>query len=146
MFAAGGALLQVSAQGNPPGQDREGSGAFDERIRINAAQALAAGRNTFRFDTFGDEAFWGDSLQLQRAIEGSVLGGVGGGLSPKAALDLGLKVDASALPQAVINQLRQKAINLNDPAVTVALLKLNAVVGVQGFFNGNQLQSVGITC
>ncbi|HEY6925481.1 MAG TPA: hypothetical protein VI653_18530 [Steroidobacteraceae bacterium] len=146
MFAAGGALLQVSAQGNPPGQDREGSGAFDERIRINAAQALAAGRNTFRFDTFGDEAFWGDSLQLQRAIEGSVLGGVGGGLSPKAALDLGLKVDASALPQAVINQLRQKAINLNDPAVTVALLKLNAVVGVHGFFNGNQLQSVGITC
>jgi len=119
---------------------------FDDQVRAHADETLAEGRKTFRFDTFGDEAFWGGALQLQRAIEGERLSGDGGGLSPKAALDLGLKVDVKALPPHIINALREKQINLNDPAVTVALLKLNAVVGIQGFFKGDQLRSVGITC
>lgn len=141
---AGGWLAKVSAQGRAAAVS---TASFDDQIRANADSALAAGRQTFRFDTFGDEAFWGDSLQLQRAIEGASLGGEGGGLSPKAALDLGLKVDVNALPPQIITGLRQNTINLNDPAVTLALLKLNAVVGVQGFFTGGgQLQSVGITC
>lgn len=116
-------------------------------VVINAAQMIADGRNTFRFDTFGDEAFWGDTLRLHQAIEGAALGGVGPGLSPSNALALGLKVDADALPARVLNDLKQGRLDLNDPAVTLSLLKLNAVVGVKGFFNpDNTLRSVGLTC
>lgn len=119
---------------------------FDAQIAANANELLEDGRDTFRFDTFGDEAFWGGALQLQQAIKGAGLGGVGPGISPSTALSLGLKVDVDALPQPLINQLRQGKVNLDDPATTVALLKLNAVVGLQGFFQGDNLNSIGITC
>jgi hypothetical protein len=116
-------------------------------VVINAANMIAAGRQIFRFDTYGDEAFWGDTLRLHQAIEGSQNGGVGPGLSPAAALALGLKVDADALPPKVINDLRKGKVDLNDPDVTLALLKLDAVVGVKGFFNPDKsLRSVGLTC
>ena len=71
----------------------------DDPILDNAQAMIAEGRRTFRFDTFGDEAYWGDQLQLHQAIQGANLGGVGPGLSPKNALALGLKVDVDALPQ-----------------------------------------------
>jgi hypothetical protein len=119
---------------------------FDAQIVENANQLLEEGRGTFRFDTFGDEVFWGDTLQLHRAIEGAALGGVGPGISPSTALGLGLKVDVDALPRPLINQLRQGKVDLNSPATTVALLKLDAVVGVKGFFQGDNLNSIGITC
>jgi len=115
----------------------------------HAARALiAAGRHTFRFDTFGDEAFWGDTLRLHQAIEGSRFGGVGAGVSPKTALAVGLKVDVDALPGSLIQALRRGQVNLDDPATTLALLKLNAVIGVTGFFTpgGTSLRSVGIQC
>ena len=113
----------------------------------NAVQKVEEGEQVFRFDTFGDQAFWGDTLKLHQAIEGSGLGGVGLGVSPKTALAVGLKVDIDALPKALVNQIESGAVNLNDPAVTLALLKLNAVVGVTGFFNSSgTLQSVGIQC
>src|SRR5262249_8484680 len=87
------------------------------------------------------------SLQLHLAIEGAKLGGVGPGLSPKDALALGLKVDVDALPANLIQQLQHGKVNLNDPATTLALLQLNAVVGVTGFFNAkNTLNAVGIQC
>jgi len=136
------------AQG-PPAQShapREKLRNFDAQIVANANEFIEDGRSTFRFDTFGDEAFWGGALQLHQAIKGSALGGVGPGISPSTALSLGLKVDVDALPQPLINKLKQGKVNLDDPATTVALLKLNAVVGVQGFFAGNNLNSVGITC
>ena len=105
------------------------------------------GRQTFRFDTFGDEAFWGDQLQLHLAIEGAQFGGVGGGLTPKAALGLGLKVDLDALPGDILGALRSGHANLDDPGTTLALLKANAVVGVSGFFNADgSRKSVGIQC
>jgi hypothetical protein len=108
---------------------------------------LRQGQETFRFDTFGDEAFWGDTLKLHQAIEGAKLGGVGPGLSPAAALGLGLKVDVDALPKSLIAQLKAGKVNLNDPAVTVALLQLNAVIGVTGKFDHRgKLQTVGIQC
>jgi hypothetical protein len=109
---------------------------------------VAKGRQIFRFDTFGDEAFWGDTLQLHKAIEGKKFGGVGDGVSPKAALALGLKVDVDALPKSLIDQLKKGQVNLDDPGVTLTLLKLKAVVGVTGFFNNNQqsLKSIGIQC
>jgi hypothetical protein len=73
---------------------------FDQVIATNIQGMAARGRNTFRFDTFGDEAFSGDTLKLHLAIEGAPFGGVGGGISPKTALALGLKVDVDALGNA----------------------------------------------
>jgi hypothetical protein len=114
--------------------------ATQQRTQIN-------GQQVFRFDTFGDEDFWGGTLQLHKAIEGVRFGGVGSGISPNTALALGLKVDVDALTPSLQNALRQGKVNLNDPAVTLALLKLNAVVGVTGFSNPDgSLNSVGIQC
>lgn len=113
----------------------------------NATQKLQAGEQTFRFDTFGDEAFWGDTLKLHQAIEGAKLGGVGAGVSPATALAVGLKVDVDALPSNLVQKIERGQVNLKDPAVTLALLKLNAVVGLTGFFNSSgTLKSVGIQC
>jgi len=107
----------------------------------------AEGRQIFRYDTFGDQDFWGGQLRLHEAIEGEQFGGVGPGVSPAMALAVGLKVDVQALPKSLQNDLRMGRVDLNDPAVTVALLKLNAVVGVTGFFNANgNLRSMGIQC
>src|SRR6185437_5227993 len=69
------------------------------------AKLYAQGKRVFRFDTFGDQAFWGGQLQLHKAIEGKTLGGVGPGVSPKTALAVGLKVDANALPASLITAL-----------------------------------------
>ena len=102
----------------------------EQQIDANAERMLAEGKQTFRFDTFGDEVFWTDALQLHRAIEGEKFGGVGPGVSPKTALAVGLKVDSAALPASLITQLRQGRVNLDDPATTLALLKLDAVVGI----------------
>ena len=126
--------------------------AFGDReqdvVAVNGQNLIQAGRQTFRFDTFGDEAFWGQTLKLHQAIEGSAFGGgVGGGVSPATALAVGLKVDVDALPDSLIGELRNGAVNLNSPSTTLALLQLNAVVGVTGFFNsGGSLRSFGIQC
>lgn len=116
-------------------------------ISDDARQMIVQGRDTFRFDTFGDEAFWGDTLKLHQAIEGAKVGGVGPGVSPATALSVGLKVDADALPQALVEQVKNGKVDMNDPATTLALLKLNAVIGVTGFFNSDgSLKSMGIQC
>ena len=108
---------------------------------------IDAGRQTFRYDTFGDEAFWGDTVHLHAAIEGAGLGGVGAGVSPATALAVGLKVDQDALPASLGAAIKNGKVNLDDPATTLALLKLNAVVGVTGFFNDQgTLRSMGIQC
>jgi hypothetical protein len=113
----------------------------------NAEHLIAEGQQTFRFDTFGDEDFWGGALQLHRAIAGSALGGVGPGVSPRTALQVGLKVDVDALPNQIVQQIRRGNIDLDSPATTMALLKLNSVVGLTGFFDpSGQLTSVGIQC
>jgi len=118
-----------------------------DAILENAERLIAEGRQTFRFDTFGDEDFWGGSLQLHRAIEGVALGGVGGGLTPRTALQLGLKVDVDALPASDREAIRHGAVDLDSPISTLALLKLNAVVGLTGFFDQTgHLTSIGIQC
>jgi hypothetical protein len=119
---------------------------FDSQIVSNAEQMIEEGRQTFRDDTFGDEAFWGDMLMLHQAIQGANFGGVGPGLTPRMALTLGLKVDVEALPNKLVKDLEKGRVNLDDPATTLALLELDAVVGVKGFFQGDTLRSVGITC
>ena len=127
--------------------ETENESGVDRSIDNHARQFLANGRQTFRFDTFGDEAFWGDMLKLHQAIEGAKLGGVGPGVSPATALAVGLKVDVDALPPHLITALQKGQVNLNDPATTLALLKLNSVVGLTGFFNDQgTLRGVGIQC
>src|SRR5207302_10448987 len=106
---------------------------IDTSIDNHARTMIASGRHIFRYDTFGSEAFWGDALQLHKAIAGVKNGGIGPGVSPKVALSVGLKVDADALPDALKKQLKAGKVNLDDPATTIALLKLNAVVGVTAF-------------
>ena len=128
--------------------------SHDTRIRSSqlqvisdATQMILEGRQTFRHETFGDEAFWGDTLQLHQAIAGEALGGVGPGVSPISALDAGLKVDSQALSRLLKRQLRRGEIDLDSPATTLALLQRNAVVGLTGFFDRNGgIQSIGIQC
>ena len=113
----------------------------------NAPNLVDQGKQTFRMDTFGDQAFWGDTLHLNQAIAGAANGGVGPGVSPKTALAVGLKVDVDALPAAVRQAIAAGQVNLDDPAVTLTLLKLNAVIGVKGIFDSaGKLNSVGIQC
>ncbi|HEY0839989.1 MAG TPA: hypothetical protein VGD74_07370 [Vulgatibacter sp.] len=129
---AGGELCVV-----PPGRGPEDPGAA----------FLAEGREVFRYDTFGSERFFGDTLGLHRAIAGVANGGIGAGVSPRVALSLGLKVDVEALPPQVKAALRTGRIDLDDPATTLALLQADAVVGVRGFFDrGGGLTSLGTTC
>src|SRR2546423_14009665 len=112
--------------------------AFErDAVVRNSAQMLFQGRDIFRFDTYGDQAFWGDTLQLHQALNQ---------LTPRQVLGLGLKVDADALPDSLQEQIRKGKIDLDDPAVTLALLKRNAVLGVVAIFDGKQLGSVGLTC
>ena len=96
---------------------------FDQLVQQNAQQMIDEGRKAFRFDTFGDEAFWGDTLKLHQAIAGAKNGGVGPGVSPKTALSVGLKVDADAIPSALAAEIKAGHVDLDDPAITLALLK-----------------------
>ena len=106
------------------------------------AALVAQGRQIFRFDTFGDETQWTDKLRLHEVIRTAV--------DPTTALQVGLKVDAEALPAAIVQGIQNKTISLTDPATTVALIKLDAVVGVKGTVetvNGKDtLIRVGVTC
>ena len=139
---SGGLVLAQNARSDQ--EDRKGP---DNAIDRNARGLLDEGRRTFRFDTFGDQAFWGGALRLHQAIAGAKLGGVGPGVSPRTALAVGLKVDLDALPTSLRQSLAHGTVNLDDPSTTLALLKLNSVVGVTGFFDtAGQLQSMGIQC
>lgn len=126
-------LLFAQNQTNPAS-----SSTFLGSPESNSQDMIKQGRRTFRFDTFGDESFWGGQLRLHETINH---------LSPSQALQLGLKVDSKALPPEVIQAIKKGRVNLNDPTVTRLLIKLNAVLGVKGLFNENgTLKSVGITC
>ncbi|MFL5562796.1 MAG: c-type cytochrome [Gemmatimonadaceae bacterium] len=100
---------------------------------------VGKGKAVFRYDTYGDETFWTDTLRMHEVIAG--------GVSPKTALAVGLKVDMDTLPQAVRDAIAAGQVNLDDPATTVTLLKLGAVVGVVGEVDAtNHLTRVGVTC
>jgi len=135
-------------QGNAQAHDPEEKlTRNDHQTDAHARRMIAEGRQIFRFDTFGSEAFFGDALQLHQAIAGEKNGGVGAGVSPKTALAVGLKVDVDALPAALVAQIRAGKVNLDDPATTLALLKLNAVVGLTGKFDDSgRIRSLGTQC
>src|SRR5262245_47364555 len=150
---AGVLANQATSRSSDDDGDREPVASFDRRIDGNSRQMVREGRRIFRFDTFGDESFWGDLLGLHKAIQGTAFGGVAtpdlklDGVSPKTALAVGLKVDVAALPGELVHALRRGQVNLDSPATTLALFKLNAVVGVTGFFNSRgSLRSIGIQC
>jgi hypothetical protein len=150
-FSTAGALAAMTVTAvvaAPQAAARPGGSAVSRDQGTNAGASLVSqGKQTFRYATFGDQSFWGGTLHLDKAIEGAAHGGVGPGLSPKEALALGLKVDVNALPVSLRQAIKNGQVNLNDPGVTLALLKLNAVVGVKGFFNSaGDLSSVGIEC
>lgn len=118
------------------------SPAFSDDSAAQQAALVAQGKQIFRFDTFGDEAKWTDTLRLHEVISAAV--------DPVTALSVGLKVDAEALPPAVVQGIQNGSIDLKNPATTIALLKLNAVVGLQGTVetvNGRDvLTRLGTTC
>ena len=133
LWALSVVALLVTACGG--GSNSSGEAAIDP---VLAAQ----GQQIFRFDTFGDETQWTDALRMHEVIRTAV--------DPVTALSVGLKVDAEALPAAVVQGIQNGSIDLTSPGTTVALLKLNAVVGIQGrveTINGKDiLTRVGVTC
>src|SRR3954464_4381268 len=139
---AGGALFNVSAQ-----SQTTASSAKPPNATEHGASLVSQGRQIFRFDDFGDDKFWSGALRVEGARAGRRLGGVGRGVSPKTALSVGLKVDANALPKSVLSALKAGKVDLNSPATTLALIKLNAVVGVKPHLSrSGRLTSVGLTC
>ena len=103
---------------------------------------VAEGQEIFRYDTFGDEAYWTDTLRMHEVVESAV--------SPSLALQVGLKVDVDALPETVRQAIAAGQVDLNDPATTLTLLELDAVLGLQGtvetLAGERRLTRLGITC
>jgi mono/diheme cytochrome c family protein len=133
---AGAAIAALGLVAGCGGDDDD-----DDAAARNAA-LVAEGKQTFRFETFGDEAKWTDTLRLHEVIRSAV--------DPTTALSVGLKVDAEALPPNVVAGIQNGSVSLTSPATTVTLLKLNAVVGLKGTVetvNGqDRLTRVGTTC
>ena len=122
--------------------------ATDSTIVENAKTLLEKGRAIFRFETFGDEAWWTDTIQLHKAIAGERHGGIGAGVSPATALAVGLKVDIDAIPRNIQQHIRLGKVDLGAPALTLTLLELDAVVGVKATLGDdrNGIRKLGVTC
>jgi len=113
----------------------------------NARRMLSEGREIFRFDTFGSEAFCGDGLHLHQSLVSRERGGIGDGFTARQALGLGFKVDTEMLPKAMSEATRNGTANLDSAETTYALLKAGAVVGIKATFDNNDhIATVGITC
>jgi hypothetical protein len=121
-------------------------GDFSSDIEENSRRMLREGRQIFRHDTFGSESFWTGKLRLHEAIAGERFGGVGHGVDPKVALQVGLKVDTGVLPKILVEAIKGGSVDLGDVKTTVELLKADAVVGVHAKFNGDKIEWLGITC
>ncbi|HRO46987.1 hypothetical protein [Agriterribacter sp.] len=122
---------------------RQDAGEGDLSLPALDPALVNQGKDIFRYETFGDETTWTDVLKMNQVIEAAV--------DPTTALSVGLKVDASALPAAVVTGVQNGSISLTDPQTTLALLQLNAVVGVKGQVSTTtegtlKLDRVGITC
>src|SRR5258708_371541 len=135
VLAIGAILLIAQQRAGERSQTKSSLTSFDSQIEQSRNKMFEEGKRIFRFDTFGDEAFWSGTLRLHQAIAGEKNGGSGPGVSPKTALSVGLKVDADALPPDLVAQIKAGKVDLDDPATTLALLKLNPVVRVTGHFH-----------
>ena len=148
LFALVFVITQCESPKRAKRSERDASGSpnsWNVSIQDNAEQMLQKGKAVFRFETFNNEVFWTDKLQLNKAIADVKAGGIGKGLTPKAALDAGLKVDLDVLPNVMRKQIRQGKL-LDDTDATLALIKLSAVIGVVGNFEDGKLKSIGLTC
>lgn len=135
---AGASILFVGLMLSSASNTAQAQEDIRDQVLKNAEKLTAEGQKIFRYDTFGDQVFWGDTLKLHEAVKN---------VSPRTALAVGLKVDSEALPANVRAALRNGQVNIDDPAVTQTLLKLNAVVGVTGIFDeSGNLKSMGIQC
>src|SRR4051794_32576832 len=115
----------------------------EDAVEDHAEDLVKQGRQTFRFDTFGDQDFWGGTLHLNQAIAGSANGGVGPGVSPKTALAVGLKVDADAIPAMLAQQIKAGAGKLDQPPTTPGLFRPDAPARAAGFFLPGQAVLLG---
>jgi len=130
---AGALLLALSPLAPASEREQARRPAAPDPIVSHAQQMLDEGRQTFRYDTFGDQVFWSRTLKIHQALKT---------VTPRTALAVGLKVDAEALPPGLLANA-----DLDDPATTAALLRRNAVVGLRGFFDKDRnLVAAGITC
>ncbi|HEY0970721.1 MAG TPA: hypothetical protein VGE02_07085, partial [Gemmatimonadales bacterium] len=136
LVAAAGLVTSCSDDSPPTAPELDRTAHRPDR------RLVAEGREIFRYDTFGDEQYWTDTLRMHEVVQDSV--------SPLKALGVGLKVDLDALPQSVRDALAFGRVDLEDPAVTVALLELDAVVGLRGEVRTvdgrKELVSLGVTC
>lgn len=142
-----GSLRAPRVHAQQAGVNTVAPGTFDAVIAENGGELFRRGAQIFRFDTFGDERFWSDTLKLHQAIGGARFGGVGPGVSPATALAVGLKVDVDMVPHEVLDGIKAGSVDLNDPANTLALINAKSVVGVMPFggTNGEPL-TIGLTC
>jgi hypothetical protein len=140
------AIVGAALASTVPGAARESASAFPQVSgpsaqvgpTVLARPNRTSGQTIFRYDTFGDEQLWTDVLRMHEAIQD---------VDPLTALGVGLKVDVEALPPALIAALQAGLVDLTDPAVTIELLRLNAVVGVMGkVVDQGRIKSIGITC
>lgn len=145
-------LLISYSHASPPDKnlhlvaEQSDESSFNDLKGENSKIMFEKGREIFRYDTFGSEAYWGDQLKLHDAIKGAKNGGVGPGVSPKTALSVGLKVDTKKLSKELLKAIKDGKVDLDDPNTTLVLLKADAVVGVKGIFAGKNLKSVGLRC
>jgi hypothetical protein len=150
-FAAACRHLSTAGAPQNPAVRAYGIGrSFSEAVDDNNKALFEEGKNVFRHETFGDEVFWGDSLQLHKAIAGERHGGVGPGLTPRQALAAGLKVDVGHLNRITVNAIRGGSASLDEVQTTLELLRADAVVGVKAFFDDKEHPlrptSIGVTC
>lgn len=147
LFVLSCAPLPRDVETDPAVEPEKTRADFDLRTNEHAARLLDEGREIYRYDSFGSEDFWGAKLRLHEAILGEKQGGVGPGLTPRQALQSGLKVDVGKLPRILGEVLREGAVSLDNPETTLELLRADAVVGVKGIFGeGKRMTSIGITC
>lgn len=143
-FLAIGVSMALGAcvPGNTPDKTADTANGAGQAAVDQSPRTLDEGQQVFRFETFGDEQFWTDTARMHEVVQKSV--------SPALALKVGLKVDAEAIPADVAQAIKDGKVDLNSPATTVTLLKLNAVVGLKGTvttMNGKDtLTRLGITC
>jgi mono/diheme cytochrome c family protein len=135
-------VLVSGCRSEAPPADAGAAVTADSAARDSSPETIAQGQQVFRHETFGDEQFWSDTARMHEVIATSV--------SPELALSVGLKVDAAAIPADVAQAIKDGKVNLKDPATTVTLLKLNAVVGLKGTVETvggrDSLVRVGVTC
>jgi Di-haem oxidoreductase, putative peroxidase len=155
-FAAAIALITVAACRSLPADVDTDPAArtqaaprdeWEDKVGKNAQDMLEEGKKVFRHETFGSEAFWGGKLQLHKALLRQEKGGIGPGITPRQALQLGIKADVAAVPKLLREVLQEGAVSLDNPDTTLELLRANAILGVRGTFDEKEnLVSIGITC